>query len=88
MDFDLSVANLPVGSHLSAGTAIIEVSDKQHMGCKRFSARFGIEALRWMSSPTGQALRMRGMNARVVKGGIVRPGDSIRKVRDSRDVFA
>lgn len=79
VDFDLSEANLPPGTLLALGTAVVEVSDEPHTGCARFSARFGSDALRWINSPTGRALRMRGMNTRIVEPGRVRPGDRIRK---------
>jgi MOSC domain-containing protein YiiM len=80
VDFDLSVANLPVGSRLAVGSAIIEISETPHTGCAKFSSRFGSDALRWINSPTGRAHRMRGLNAWIVEGGTVRPGDSIRKI--------
>jgi hypothetical protein len=80
VDFDLSVDALPPGSRLAIGSAVIEVSEQPHTGCAKFSARFGSDALRWINSPTGRAHRMRGMNARVVQGGTVRPGDLIRPV--------
>jgi len=77
VDFDISEENLPAGSRLRIGDAEIEVSATPHTGCAKFSSRFGIEALRLVSSPTGRSLRMRGMNARVTKGGAVRVGDAI-----------
>ena len=80
VDFDLSVENLPTGSHLAVGSAVIEISETPHTGCAKFSSRFGSDALRWINSPTGRAHRMRGLNAWIVEGGTVRPGDTIRKV--------
>ncbi len=80
VDFDLSVENLPVGSRLAVGAAIIEISETPHTGCAKFSSRFGSDALRWINSATGRANRMRGLNAWIVEGGIVRAGDPIRKV--------
>ncbi|HLY13040.1 MAG TPA: MOSC domain-containing protein [Candidatus Limnocylindrales bacterium] len=79
VDFDLSVAGLPAGSRLEIGSALIEVSPQPHTGCAKFSARFGSEALRWINSPAGRACRMRGLNARVIRGGTIRPGDEIRR---------
>ena len=69
VDLDLSVANLPAGTRLRIGGAEIEISAKPHTGCAKFSARFGPEALRFVSSPEGRALRLRGVNARVISGG-------------------
>ena len=79
VDFDLSVDRLPAGSRLEIGSALIEVSPQPHTGCAKFSSRFGSEALRWINSPTGRACRMRGLNARVIRGGTIRPGDEIRR---------
>ena len=83
VDFDLSPANLPAGTRLSIGTAIIEVSDQPHLGCLKFTARFGAEARALVNSPEGIALSLRGINTRVVKPGRVRVGDAVTKVRDS-----
>lgn len=78
VDFDLSTTNAPTGTRLRVGTATIEVSAKPHNGCSKFAARFGIEAARWVNSD--RTLRLRGINARVVEAGTVRPGDRITKV--------
>jgi MOSC domain-containing protein YiiM len=77
VDFDISEQNLPAGTRVIVGDAEIEVSAKPHTGCAKFSARFGKDALRLVSTPTGRALRLRGMNARVTKSGTVRVGDPI-----------
>ena len=79
VDLDLSVENLPAGTRLAVGSAVVEVSDTPHTGCGKFGARFGGDALRWINSIEGRAQRRRGLNATVVEGGIVRPGDAIRK---------
>ena len=80
VDFDLSEDNLPAGTRLAIGSAKIEVSETPHTGCAKFSARFGGDALRWINSPIGRAHRMRGLNARIVGAGVVRAGDTIRKL--------
>ncbi|HEV3463636.1 MAG TPA: MOSC domain-containing protein, partial [Actinomycetota bacterium] len=79
VDLDLSEANLPPGTRLALGSAVIEISDKPHRGCKKFAERFGQEALRFVNSPVGRELRLRGVNAKVVATGTVRVGDAIRK---------
>jgi MOSC domain-containing protein YiiM len=71
---------LPAGSRLAIGDAVIEISAKPHTGCEKFAARFGIDALAWISTPDGKAHRMRGLNARVVQGGTITTGDVIRRV--------
>ena len=79
VDLDLSAVNLPPGSRLAVGTAVLEVSDDPHRGCKKFADRFGVEALRLVNSQLGDELRLRGINARVVRAGLVRTGDPIRR---------
>lgn len=80
VDLDLSGEHLPPGTQLEVGTAVIEVTAEPHTGCKKFSARFGLEALRFANSPDGRALNLRGINTRVVCPGTVRAGDAIRKL--------
>jgi MOSC domain-containing protein YiiM len=80
VDLDLSVENLPVGTRLAIGSAVIEVSPLPHTGCKLFMARFGPDALQFVNSKTGKPLRLRGLNAKVVQPGVVRSGDVVRKV--------
>jgi hypothetical protein len=79
VDFDLSIANLPPGTRIVVGDAELEISVKPHTGCAKFSARFGSDALRWINSPDGRDERLRGVGARVIRGGTVRVGDEIRK---------
>jgi hypothetical protein len=79
LDFDISEDNLPAGSRLSIGDAVIEVSSTPHTGCQKFSRRFGMDALRFVNSEAGRKLRLRGLNARVVVPGTIRRGDPVRK---------
>jgi MOSC domain-containing protein YiiM len=81
IDMDLSTDNLPPGTRLALGSAVIEVSAVPHTGCKKFSSRFGVEAMKFVNSPEGKQLHLRGINARVVKAGTVRVGDAVRKIR-------
>jgi hypothetical protein len=80
VDFDLSKENVPPGTRLGVGSAVIEVTDEPHAGCAKFSARFGSAALRFINSPVGRELNLRGINARIVEPGRVRSGDAISKL--------
>lgn len=79
VDLDLGGENLPPGTCLAIGSAVVEVSDVPHTGCAKFNARFGEDALRFVNSPAGRELNLRGINTRVITGGVVRVGDAIRK---------
>jgi MOSC domain-containing protein YiiM len=83
VDLDLSLENLPPGSRLALGSALLEVSTDPHTGCAKFNARYGEAALRFVNSPVGRELNLRGINTRVIAGGVVRTGDAIRKVAPS-----
>ena len=80
VDLDLSPENLPAGTRLAIGTAIVEVTAEPHTGCAKFRKRFGADATKFINSPAGKELRLRGINAKVVQDGIVRRGDAVRKV--------
>jgi hypothetical protein len=80
VDFDLSVDNLPAGTQLAVGKAVVEVTAVPHTGCAKFSARFGTDALKFVNKSPGRELRLRGANARVVTPGPVRAGDTIAKL--------
>lgn len=78
VDLDLSVDALPVGARLRVGTALLEVSSKPHTGCRKFATRYGLEALAWVNARPER--RLRGVNCRVVEGGVVMRGDVIERV--------
>ena len=80
IDLDLSKNNLPAGTRLELGTAIIEVTEIPHTGCKKFVARFGLEAMKFVNSGLGKKQCLRGINARVVKSGTFKVGDTGRKM--------
>lgn len=83
IDLDLSTENLPPGTRLEIGSAILEVTPAPHRGCKAFAARFGLDALRFVNSETGYALKLRGINTRVIRAGTIRVGDTVRKATAS-----
>lgn len=80
VDLDLSEENLPPGTGLQLGTAVIEITAVPHTGCAKFARRFGQDALRFVNSAVGRELRLRGVNAKVVRTGTVRRGEEIRKL--------
>ena len=79
VDLDLSEENLPVGTRVAIGSAVLEISVEPHTGCKKFAERFGRDAARFVNSTVGRALRLRGANTVVILGGKVRTGDSVRR---------
>jgi MOSC domain-containing protein YiiM len=84
VDFDLSEQNVPAGTRLAVGDAVLEVTDKPHNGCAKFRRRFGEDALRFVNSPEGKRLHLRGVNARVVESGVVCLGDVVRPTKAVR----
>jgi hypothetical protein len=79
VDLELSEDNLPPGTRLLIGAAVLEVTAEPHAGCGKFAERFGVDAVKFVNSPAGRRLHLRGINARVVTGGAVRVGDVVRK---------
>jgi len=80
VDMDLTEANLPPGTRLAIGDAVIQVTAEPHRGCPKFSQRFGLEARRWVNRGDDSGLRLRGLNAKVVQPGTISPGDTVRKL--------
>lgn len=79
VDLDLSSDNLPPGTLLRVGGAVIQVSAEPHTGCRKFVSRYGLDAMKFVNSEVGRRLNLRGLNARVIEDGVVRVGDRIRK---------
>lgn len=77
LDLDLSAHNMPPGTRLRIGAAVIEITDQPHTGCKKFAARFGTDALRFVNASEHKDLHLRGVNARVVSPGTIRRGDAV-----------
>jgi hypothetical protein len=80
IDMDLSPANLPPGTRLAIGSAIIEVTPTPHTGCKKFVARFGKDAMLFVNSGIGRQLNLRGINARIIQAGSIRTNDVVEKI--------
>ena len=84
LDMDVSAAHLPPGTLLAVGSAVIEVTAQPHTGCKKFVERFGRDAMKFVNSPVGKQLNLRGINAKVVQAGVVRVGDMVQKRSEQR----
>jgi hypothetical protein len=81
VDLDLSAENMPPGTQLAIGAAVIEVTAEPHTGCSQFVERFGLDAMKFVNSPLGRRLGLRGLNARVVQSGVIRVGDVAKKAQ-------
>jgi MOSC domain-containing protein YiiM len=79
IDLDLRGANVPPGTRLAIGSAVIEVTEQPHTGCGKFVERFGADAHKLVNSPVGRELNLRGINAKVVQPGTIRVGDPVVK---------
>ena len=79
IDMDLSKENLPAGSRIAVGSAVLEVSPLPHTGCHKFVSRFGLDAMKFVNSEVGKKLCLRGINARIIQGGVVKVGHTAKK---------
>ncbi len=79
IDLDLSYDNLPPGTRLDIGAAVIEITAQPHNGCGKFVERFGLDAMKFVNSEVGKAHNLRGIYAKVIKAGEIRSGDVVRK---------
>jgi len=80
VDLDLSEANLPAGTRLAIGSAVIEITAEPHTGCGKFAERFGSDATAFVNAAEHRSLHLRGINARVIQRGTIRTGDRIEKI--------
>lgn len=77
-DLDLSQANLPTGTLLRAGTAVLRVSDEPNDGCAKWKVRMGRPAYDWTrANPT---LRLRGVYCSVEQDGEISLDDVLAKL--------
>ena len=79
IDMDLSDSNIQPGTRLTIGSAVIVVTAQPHTGCDKFAARYGTDATKFVNSPEGKRLRLRGVNTKIVQGGTVRVEDIVKK---------
>ena len=80
VDLDLSEENLPAGTQLAIGSAVIEVTALPHTGCAKFVERFGLDAMNFVNGSEHKAEHMRGINTRVVRSGVISVGDRVTKL--------
>jgi MOSC domain-containing protein YiiM len=83
VDIDIGEEALPVGSRLRLGSALVEITAMPHTGCNKFRQRFGVAAHEWVNAAPNRALRLRGVNGRVVAAGEVAVGDPVVRVERS-----
>ncbi|ABN78956.1 hypothetical protein SAMN05421763_103533 [[Luteovulum] sphaeroides subsp. megalophilum] len=79
-DLDMSEANLPTGSLLQAGTAVLRVSDVFNDGCVKWKVRYGRAAKDWIVAEGHPPLRLRGVLCSIEQSGVVRLSDRLRKL--------
>jgi hypothetical protein len=80
VDFDVSEGNLPAGSRLTVGASVVlEITEIPHTGCNSFAARYGDDARAFINNSQGRELHLRGRYARIVVGGMITAGDTVRK---------
>jgi MOSC domain-containing protein YiiM len=77
VDLDVSAANLPVGTRLRVGEALVEMTAEPHDGCRKFQQRFGADALRFVQAKETRGQNRRGVYWRVVEPGLARVGDAV-----------
>ena len=80
LDMDLSAENLPAGTRLAIGSAVLEITPPPHTGCHKFVSRFGLDAMKFVNSELGRELRLRGLNAKVIQSGTIRVDDIVKKL--------
>ena len=80
MDIDLSEENLPPRSRLSIGPVILEITPPPHTGCKKFTDRFGHDAVRFVNSDLGKQLHLRGVNSKIIQPGEIHSGNVVYKL--------
>lgn len=77
VELDLRASNLPPGTRVGIGSALLEITPMPHNGCRKFQSRFGHEALQFVAGKDLRHRNLRGIYMRVVEPGVVRQGDSV-----------
>lgn len=83
VDLDLGKQNVPPGTRLTVGDAVIEITRPPHLGCKKFVERFGLDAMNFANSDFGRSRNLRGVNAKVLSSGCISVGGEVSVHRGS-----
>jgi hypothetical protein len=75
LHLDISPDNLPPGTTIRLGQALVRVTPRAHNGCKKWVQRFGLDAMQLNMAPSHRAMRLRGIYLRVIENGRVAVGD-------------
>ena len=78
-DLDCSVANMPRGTLLKIGSAVLRVSGVFNTACVKWKARYGAEAFEWINEPEYRPLRLRGLLCSIHQDGVISKKDRILK---------
>jgi hypothetical protein len=78
-DLDMTDANMPPGTLIQAGTAILRVSDEWNNGCVKWKARYGADAAAWITAQP--QLRLRGLLCSVEQDGVLHVTDRLHILR-------
>ena len=77
LDLDLSSENLPTGSVVKMGSALLQVTPQAHNGCKKWVQRFGLDVMQMSMDAAHRAMHLRGIYLQVIEAGTVRVGDAV-----------
>lgn len=80
LNLDLSSKNLPIGSRVRLGAALLEVTPQAHNGCKKWVQRFGLAPMQMNLAPAFKSQHLRGIYLRVLEDGVARVGDRVKVV--------
>lgn len=77
-DLNCSLANLPAGTLLQAGTAVLKVSDHFNEACAKWKVRYGADARAFIDAPGHPDLRLRGILCSVEADGEISLTDCLK----------
>jgi MOSC domain-containing protein YiiM len=80
VDMDLSHENLPIGTVIKAGSALLRVSDHWNNACVKWKVRYGTDALEWVRQEENIKFRLRGVLCEVIEDGTIVNGELLQKI--------